>query len=101
MNAYSVQRLARSHPRIHSIGFGVCGGIPALFDMRRSWVKRIVSLVIEGNSFQCIFSLLDIGAGSDFIILEEDGAIGISLGVYSVMECTSAFEEGFGSDVIG
>lgn len=49
--------------------------------MRRSWVKRIVSLIIEGNSFEGIFSLLDVGAGSDFIILEEGRTIGISLGV--------------------
>lgn len=100
-NAYSVERFARSHTCIDSIGFGIGGGIPALFDMRRSWVKRIVSLLIEGDSFQGIFSLLDIGAGSDFIILEEDRTICISLGVYSLIECTSSFKEGFGSDVVG
>ena len=98
---YSVQRLAGSHACINSIRFGVGGGIPALFDMGRSWVKRIVSLIIEGNGFEGIFSLLDIGAGSDFIILEEDRTIGISLGIFNIKRCTSSFEEGFGSDVVG
>ena len=46
-------------------------GIPAFGDVRRSGVESVVPLVVEGDSFERIFGLLDIGAGSNSIILEE------------------------------
>ena len=39
-------------------------GIPTFGDIRRSGVESVVPLIVEGDSFETIFGLLDIGAGS-------------------------------------
>jgi hypothetical protein len=57
-----MQRLARAHPCKDGAGLGIGRRIPALFDMRRSWVEGVVSLIIEGDGFEGIGGLLDVGA---------------------------------------
>lgn len=67
---------------------------PAGLDVRGSGVESIVALVIEGNSLESVFSLFDVGARSNFIILEEDRAACLSLRVYTITIHTSALQEG-------
>lgn len=72
--AYSVERLAGSHSGIDGVGLAIGIGIPALLDMGRSRVEGIVALVVEGHCFECARGFLDVGAGANFIISEEDRA---------------------------
>ena len=64
-----------------------------MLDVRRSGVESVIPLVIEGHGLEGAGRLLDVGAGSNFIIFEEDGAAGISLRVYSMMDGTSALQK--------
>ena len=57
-------------------------GIPAFGDIGRCGVECVVSLIIEGDSFERVFALLNIGARSNFIILEESGSTSFSLRIY-------------------
>lgn len=79
--AYSVEGLAGSHSRIDSVGLAIGVGIPALLDMGRSGVEGVVTLVVEGHGLECPRSFLDVGAGANFIISEEDGAGCVALRV--------------------
>lgn len=88
-----MERLSCAHTCIDGIGLGIGGGIPALFDMGRSGVESVISLIIEGDCFESAWSLLDIGAGSNFIISEEEGAICVSLRVYAYLRCTSVLQK--------
>jgi len=53
------------------VRFIVDVGVPAFGDVGRRGVELIVPLVVEGDSLECIFGFLDMGAGPDSIILEE------------------------------
>jgi hypothetical protein len=61
-------------------------GIPAFCNDRRCRIESVITLLIERDSFEAILGLLDIGAGSDFVIFEKDRASGFSLNVYITRE---------------
>ena len=46
-------------------------GVPTFGDVGRRGVERVVPLVVEGDGLESVFGFLDVGAGSDSIILEE------------------------------
>ena len=56
-----MKRFECAHSSIDCIWLAKSVGVPALSDYRRRGVKRVVSFFIEGNSFETILGLLDIG----------------------------------------
>ena len=68
-------------------------GCPAGLDVGRSGVESIIPLVVEGDGLEGIFSLLDIRARPNFIILKEDRAICLSLGIYTNKSNTSTLQK--------
>lgn len=59
---YCVKWLLCAHSSVDCTRFGIGVGVPALGDPRRRRVKRVISFVVEGDSFEAIFCLLDIRA---------------------------------------
>jgi len=57
-------------------------GIPTVDDLGRGRVESVITFVIERHGLQCVLSLFDIRAGSDFIISEVERASGLSFGVW-------------------
>lgn len=66
-----MEGLERAHTGIDGVRFVVDIGVPTFGDVRRRGVECIVTFVVEGDSLEGIFGFLNIGAGSDSIILEE------------------------------
>ena len=94
-NGYSMERFEASHTSKDRGRFVMGVGVPALGDARGSGIEVIVSLVVEGNGFEAIFCLLDVGAGSDSIVFEEDRAGGLALGVWVLLEVPLLFRKDF------
>lgn len=44
---------------------------PTLRDSGFGRINSVISLIVEGDSFEAILDILDIGAGSDFVVMEE------------------------------
>ena len=72
---------AASHARVDGVWLSVGGGVPAGLDVGGGGVESVVSLVVECHCLECSWGFLDVRAGSDFIIFEEDRAGGVALRV--------------------
>lgn len=57
-----MERFESAHAGIDGAGFGESVRVPALGDYGRRGVESVVSFVVEGNSFEAVLGLLDIGA---------------------------------------
>ena len=76
-----MQRLAASHTRVDSAWFSICRSVPTLLDVRRRGIESVVSFVVEGHRLESSRSFLDVGAGTNFIISEENRASSVTLEV--------------------
>lgn len=76
-----MERLEGSHACVDCSRLDMDISIPASVEGGRSWVERIVTLIVEGDCFEAILCFFDIRARSDFIISEKDGACCFSLGI--------------------
>lgn len=76
-----MQRLAGSHTRVDSVWLSVGRRVPALFDVGRRGIESVVPFVVESHRLESSRSFLNVGAGTDFIISEENRASGFALEV--------------------